>query len=74
MTIQNETKMPNKKTWFLHFTIVAPHFSIPSSGVFPRHDRVALSQVFYVNEQEATAVVRVIRIGSLQGSCSVTLG
>lgn len=30
------------------------------------------SKVFYVNEQEATAVVRVIRIGSLQGSCSVS--
>lgn len=30
------------------------------------------SKVFYVNEQDATAVVRVIRIGSLQGSCSVS--
>eukprot|EP00435_Cladocopium_sp_Y103_P057483 s244_g19.t1 len=29
------------------------------------------SKVFYVSEQEASAVVRVIRIGSLQGSCSV---
>lgn len=30
-----------------------------------------LSKVFYVNETDSTAVIRVIRLGSLQGSCSV---
>lgn len=31
-------------------------------------------QVFYVNEEDKLAVVRVIRIGSLQGTCSVSRG
>ena len=40
----------------------------------PRAAQTVSAEVFYVNEQDATAVVRVIRIGSLQGSCSVPLG
>eukprot|EP00913_Durusdinium_trenchii_P033814 g31653.t1 len=43
----------------------------------PGHEKDVVqffSKTFYVSETEDSAVVRVIRIGSLQGTCDVTLG